>query len=321
MNALSFLIFVLLQIAFLPLALVGILIVAYKQMVVSKRLGVSQTAIEVLNGRWAMHVFDIRKDRATAELADSVPNTSTFGLWLALFPLWVKYKMSGRYFAYPRVPEVGAEGIVDLVVARTLYFDRIIERVASDVEQFVLLGAGFDTRSYGKLKEKGLTFFELDQAATQTLKIESLLTAGIDISHVTFVEVNFSKDSAFQKLGESGYDPSKKTLFLWEGVTLYLNEADVRKTLQDIRGNAAPGSVVVADIYGDRMIRLGTSTAGKKALEYTNEGLGFGLPFATNFEDSLRNFLEGEKLQQGELLFMGKNSPKGPFMVVVEICV
>jgi hypothetical protein len=102
MSVFSFPVFVLLQIAFLPLALVGVLLVAYKQMVVSKRLGVSQTAIEVLNGRWTMHVFDIRRDQAAAQLAGIVPNTSTFGLWLVLFPLWVKHKMSGTYFGYPR---------------------------------------------------------------------------------------------------------------------------------------------------------------------------------------------------------------------------
>ena len=319
MSILSFLIFILLQIAFLPLAIAGFLIVAYKQMVVSKKLGVSQTAIEVLNGRWTMHVFDIRKDQTTAQLANTIPNTSTFGLWLVLFPLWVKYKLSGKLFGYPRVPEEGTEGIRDIVVARTLYFDRIIERTVSDVEQFVLLGSGFDTRPYGTLKKEGLTFFELDQATTQKLKIESLLAAGVDISHVTFVEVDFSKESNFQKLVESGYDPSKKTLFLWEGVTLYLGEADVRKTLQDIRGHAAPGSTIVADIYGERMIRLGTSAAGKRALEYTNEGFGFGLPFASNFENSLKDFLDSENLKQGESYFMGKNSTEGPFMVVVEI--
>jgi methyltransferase (TIGR00027 family) len=319
MSVLSFPVFVLLQIAFLPLAIVGILLVAYRQMVVSKRLGVSQTAIEVLNGRWTMHVFDIREDRATARLASTVPNTSTFGLWLVLFPLWVKYKMSGTYFGYPRVPEEGAEGIGDLVVARTLYFDRIIERVVGDVEQFVLLGAGFDTRPYGTLKSQEVAFFELDQTMTQTLKVESLVAAGIDKSHVTFVEVDFSNESIFQKLCASGYDRSKKTLFLWEGVTLYLNEADVRKTLQDIRGHAAPGSVVVADFYGERMIRVGSSSIGKKALEYTNEGLGFGLPLAIDFEDSLRDFIESEDLRLGESHFMGKGSSKGPFMVVVEL--
>lgn len=56
-----------------------------------------------------MHVFDIRKDLAVAQLAGVMPNTSTFGLWLFLFPLWAKYKLSGTYFGYPRVPEERTE--------------------------------------------------------------------------------------------------------------------------------------------------------------------------------------------------------------------
>jgi methyltransferase (TIGR00027 family) len=193
--------------------------------------------------------------------------------------------------------------------------------VVGDVEQFVLLGAGFDTRPYGTLERQGLAFFELDQPTTQELKIEGLLAAGIDTSHVTFVEVDFSEESVFQKLRANGYDPSKKTLFLWEGVTLYLDEVDVRKTLQDIRGHTAAGSVVVADFYGERMIRAGSGSVGRKALEYSNEGFGFGLPFATDFKDSLRDFLDSEGVKQGESYFMGRSSSKGPFMVVVELCV
>ena len=319
MGVVSILVFVVLQIAFLPLALVGFVLVGYKQMVVSRRLGVSQTGIEILNGRWTMHVFDVRKDLATAQLAGAMPNTSTFGLWLCLFPLWVKYKMSGTYFGYPRVPEEGTEGIADIVVARTLYFDRIIERVVADMEQFVVLGAGYDTRPYGTLKKDGLAFFELDQPATQELKIAGLHAAGIDTSHVSFVRVDFSQESIFEQLRASGYDPSKRTLFLWEGVTLYLDEKDVRKTLSDIRAHAAPGSVVVADFYGERMIRVGSGTLGRKSLEYTNEGFSFGLPFATDYREVLERFLGSEGMKPGESRFMGSSNAKGPFMVVAEI--
>lgn len=321
MSLLSMVVFVLLQIAFIPLTIFGVVLVGYKQMAVSKKLGVSQTGIEILNGRWTMDVFDIRKDEATVKLANAIPNTSTFGLWLFLFPFWVKYKLSGTYFLYPRVPAEGDESITDLVAARTLYFDAIIERVVNDVEQFVLLGAGYDTRAYGALRDRGLEFFEVDQNPTQALKIETLEAAGIDASHVTFVEVDFSKDDLFGKLAANGYDSSKKTLFLWEGVTLYLSGEDVRKTIRDVRENSAKGSVIVADIYGERMLKLGTNAAGKKTLDYTNEGLGFGLSFASDYEGDLKGFLESEGVTQGESHFMGKNSPKGPFVVVTELCV
>ena len=226
--------------------------------------------------------------------------------------------MSGAYFAYPRVPEEGSEGIGDIVVARTLYFDRIIQRVVGDRDQFVLLGAGYDTRAYGELKAEGLAFFELDQATTQQLKVASLHKAGIDTDHVTFLPVDFSQESAFEKLRTGGYDPTKRTLFLWEGVTLYLHAENVRKTLQGIREHAAAGSVVVADFYGERVLRMGSGSLGKKSLEYTDEGFAFGLPFATDFEETLQHFLDCEGMRQGESFFMGRTSAKGPFMVVAE---
>lgn len=315
----SFVVFLVLQIAFLPLAVVGFVIVAYKQLAVSKRLGVSQTMVEVLNARWTMHVFDMREDVASARLADSIPNTSPFGLWLVLFPLWVKYKMSGAYFGYPKVPDEGRENLINFMVARTLYIDRIIRRVLGDMDQFVLLGAGYDTRAYGEFKRDGTAVFELDQTHNQELKVTSLGNAGIDAAHVTFVPVDFSRDDIFEKLQAAGYDTAKKTIFLWEGVTLYLAEEDVRKTLRDVREHAAPGSVVVADFYAERSIRMGSGSVVKKTLEYTDETLGFGLPFETDHEQALQRFVNSEGLTVGETTFLGSSGKKGPFMVVAEL--
>ncbi len=319
MRLLSFVVFLVLQIAFLPLAVVGFVVVAYKQMVVSRRLGVSQTMVEVLNGRWTMHVFDMRQDVASLRLARCVPNTSTLGLWLVLLPLWVKYKLSGVYFGYPRIPAEGREGLSDFMMARTLYIDRVIRGAVGGMDQFVVLGAGYDTRAYGEFKRDELAIFELDQARSQELKIGTLDSAGIDAAHVTFVPVDFSRDDAFEKLRAAGYDPTKKTLFLWEGVTLYLAEKDVRRTLRDIRKHAAPGSVVVADLYADRFIRMGSGSLAKKTLEYTDETLGFGLPLATDYEQNLQRFVSSEELTVAQTFFMGRSGSKGPFMVVAEL--
>jgi len=62
MTVLSKLVYFPLQVLFIPVAIVGVVIVAYKQLVVSKRLGLSQTAVEVINGRWTMHIFGPRQD-------------------------------------------------------------------------------------------------------------------------------------------------------------------------------------------------------------------------------------------------------------------
>lgn len=319
MSFLSLLIYIPLQIAFIPMAIIGVILVSYRQLLVSKRLGVSQTAIEVLNGRWTMHVFGIRQDPATAKLAATVPNTSLVGLWLVLFPLWLKHRISGKFFVYPRVPEAGNEGFGEIVVVRTLHFDRIIERVIPGVEQIVVMGAGYDTRAYGDFSHHDVVFYELDQPVVQEHKRKVLADAELDSSHVCFVPVDFSTQNAFEQLIGAGFDSSKKTLFLWEGVTLYLTEEDIRNTMRDVRRHAPAGSILLADLYGDRLLEFSKPKAIQKTLDLTNEGFSFALPFSTDHEQTLREFVESEGFSLGEAQFMGSSHDKGPFMVVAEM--
>ncbi len=321
MKFISFFLFVVLQIAFIPLAIIGLILVFYRQMVVSKRLGVSQTAIEVLNCRWIMHIFDIRHDIATSKLTATVPNSSTVGLWLCLLPLWLKYKVSGELFLYPRIPKEGKESLADIVTVRTLFVDQVIESQIADTEQFVLMGAGYDTRAYSWSQSADRAFFEVDLAPVQQYKRRALSDAGIASDHVRFVPVNFRKQRVMEELLQAGFDFSKKTIFLWEGVTLYLPEDAVRKTMRDISDHATSGSVLIADIYADRFVQIGSTGWGKKLLEYTGEDFDFSLPFARNYDTHLSDFVESEKLSVGKTFFMGSENTKGPFMVVVEMIV
>ncbi len=319
MSVLSWIVYIPLQVAFVPFAIFGAALVAYRQVVVSKRLGLPQSAVEILNGRWTMHVFGMRPDPASARLAATLPNDSLFGLWLFLFPLWVKARISGKLFLYPRAPQPGSETLLDLISARTLYFDRIIERKIAEVDQFVVMGAGYDMRAYGGFQRNGVSFFEIDQVGIQRHKRASLQKAGISCEHVRFVEVDFSKENAFTKLLEAGYDPGGKTLFLWEGVTLYLSEANVRKTMRDVRANSAPGSVLLADIYADRIIERFRRAAVGKVLEYAEEGVDFSLNFASEYEEKLSALVESESMSMGETFFLGSKNAAGPYVAVVEM--
>lgn len=322
-DILALIIFIILQILFIPLAIIGALLVAYKQLIVSKNLGVSQTAIEIINGRWTMHIFGLRDDHAAAKLASVLPNTSTFGLWLALTPLYVYYRISGSTRWYPVIAEAGKEGIANLVLNRTGYFDSIINKAKDYADQFVILGAGLDTRAYNDLKECGLKIFELDQAANQRHKLKYLQKAGIDTAHVTFVETDFLEESWFSSLVEAGYDPGKRTIFLWEGVTLYLGENSVRNTLRKVKANAAEGSIIAADIYA-RSFVTGDYAPGLKAslpiLDTTDEQLAFGIDMEDDgYQEALESFVTSEELTLGETYFMGYKTKKGTWMVVAEI--
>ncbi|MAT99078.1 MAG: hypothetical protein CL608_18180 [Anaerolineaceae bacterium] len=322
-NILALTIFVILQILFIPLAIVGAIWTGYKQIVVSKRLGVSQTAIEIINGRWTMHVFGLRDDDAAAKLAAVLPNTSTLGLWLALFPLYAYSRIAGATRWYPTIAKMGEEKLFNLIMNRTGYFDSIIDKVKDDAEQFVVMGAGFDTRAYNELKKSGLKMFELDQATTQKLKRTYLEKAGIDTTHVTFVETNFSQEDWFNSLVAAGYDATKRTIFLWEGVTLYLGETAVRNTLRTVKANAAEGSIIAADIYAKSFV-TGEYDSRMKAtmpiLDVTDEKLSFGLGMADGaYQQSLTSFATSEGLTIGESYFMGYKTEKGVWVVVVEL--
>ena len=54
--------YILIQVAFLPIAIVGLIDALLKEMIYSKKLGVSFTAIQALQYRWIMHYFDTRPD-------------------------------------------------------------------------------------------------------------------------------------------------------------------------------------------------------------------------------------------------------------------
>lgn len=321
-NILAFILFIILQILFIPLAIIGAILVGYKQLIVSKNLGVSQTAIEIINGRWTMHIFGLRDDPAAAKLTPVLPNSSTFGLWLALFPLYAHYRISGSTQWYPAIAPAGEEGLAHLILNRTGYFDSIIDKAKNDAEQFVLMGAGLDTRAYNDLKNSGLKIFELDQSTTQQHKRKYLQKAGIDTTHVTFVETDFSQKSWFNSLIPAGYDPHKRTIFLWEGVTLYLGEESVRHTLRTIKANAAAGSLIIADIYAKSFV-TGEYTPGLKAtlpiLDTTDEQLAFGLEMANDHQHTLESFVTSEGLTLGETYFMGYKTKKGTWMVVAEL--
>ena len=133
------------------------------------------------------------------------------------------------------------------------------------------------------------------------------------------MSVDFSKENAFDKLIEAGFERAKKTLFLWEGVTLYLSESEVRKTIQGVRCHAPAGSILLADFYAERFINLGKKSFAKEILDSTNEGLNFNLPLTTDYEKTLQKFAESESMTVAETYFLGSTSDKGPFMVVAEL--
>ena len=125
-------------------------------------------------------------------------------------------------------------GLNEYMIARTAYFDRLFkDALNNETPQIVLLGAGYDSRAYrfGELNQ-GTEIFELDIGTTQERKKKCLKKAKIETpQQVTLVPTNFNKDSLKDVLENAGFQDHQKTLFIWEGVSYYLDAESVDATL------------------------------------------------------------------------------------------
>jgi methyltransferase (TIGR00027 family) len=138
-------------------------------------------------------------------------------------------------------------GAVGNVCGRTRFFDeQMRQAIEQGATQVVILGAGYDTRAL-RLQRQGVRFFEVDHPATQADKRGKLASLGLSFSPI-FVAVDFTKDDLVVELQRAGFSPAQKTFFLWEGVTMYLSEAETNHTLAALGTLAAPGSLLAFDV-------------------------------------------------------------------------
>lgn len=141
-------------------------------------------------------------------------------------------------------------GMDELMIARTAFYDGLFkDALNNNFPQIVLLGAGYDTRALRFADLNNATrIIELDVLSTQNNKKKCLEKADIRIpEHVTFASVDFNKESIPHVLEKAGYDRHLKTLFIWEGVTMYLEPASVDTTLEVITRFSDSDSIIAFD--------------------------------------------------------------------------
>jgi len=136
------------------------------------------------------------------------------------------------------------------VNARTHHIDAIVQGALREgVTQVVILGSGFDSRAYRfHSAHPAVRFFELDLPETIAAKKRRLRQAFICLhAQVTLAPIDFDRQSLDEVLPPLGYDTRRKTLFILEGVTMYISEAGTAATLAFVRRHAARGSRIVFD--------------------------------------------------------------------------
>ncbi|MBA7662553.1 hypothetical protein ES703_70582 [subsurface metagenome] len=170
---------------------------------------------------------------------------------------------------------------------------------------------------------QNIRVFELDQEATQNLKVEALKKAGIENNWISYLPIDFNNESWSEKLLKSGFDSEKQTFFHWEGVTPYLEEEVIRQTLQSMTSISPKGSVLSFNFYSKSIItgvgswseRMGMKTAKKSGHEFL-----FGID--TSGDEELKQFLKESGFSLKDVTLIGKKTEKSdPFLGVAEAVV
>ena len=172
---------------------------------------------------------------------------------------------------------IAPQGIYEYVVARTKYIDSIFKRALSEhFEQILIFGAGFDTRAIRFQDAIGNTrIFELDVPATQQAKIGQYKKRHIGVPQsLKFIPIDFDKESLAINLNEAGFHKQKRSLFLLEGLLMYLQPQSVDETFCTIQNFSGKGSWVVFDYIHASVLRNEGIYYGEAKIKNTVSGVG-----------------------------------------------
>ncbi len=175
--------------------------------------------------------------------------------------------------------EYRAPGMQAGIAARTRYIDDLVlQEVANGITQLVILGAGYDSRALRLEPLKNIRVFEVDFPDTQAHKLSKLAELKVlSTEHITHVPIDFNTQNLGDVLNTAGYAMDKKTLFIWEGVTMYLSADAVDENLAFIATNNALGSSVYFDYFMksvmDGTCLLPESVALRKMSSFNSDGV------------------------------------------------
>jgi methyltransferase (TIGR00027 family) len=305
--------FRLIQIVSFPIELVGYVLFVTKSILFSRKSGVSMTALAPLYMRYMRHQLGVRLDEPGVRLMMALPNVSHLGIRLFTGPTILASRLTGYVPAVYRYPYQGKPSVPYESAARTAFFDAALARHLGDIKQFVLLGAGWDTRSYQMPKD--IYCFEVDMEKTQQTKRAMLEKVGLDTTRVAFVLVDLLKENWLEKLVNAGFESDKPSFFLWEGVTMYLDREAVEKTLRIIASTAS-GSVVAFDYFNADLVESQSLSMRytRAVLNATGEPIRFGIESAPPSSKYVAAFLASCGLSMEEQCNFGEETDRKPAM-------
>jgi len=186
-------------------------------------------------------------------------------------------------------------GVNGAIVARIRFIDEVVNQCLSeDFQQMVIIGAGYDTRAYriSGVSEK-LNVFEVDHPLTGKIKKKIIADVfGTLPGHVTYVPVVFGEDRMDRKLMENGFQKECKTLFIAEGLLMYIPPRAADGLLAFITAASLPDSIFVADYFSPDVIDGTSPLKEARVLRQFVENEGSTLKFGIEQKNAQDFFIQ-----------------------------
>lgn len=190
---------------------------------------------------------------------------------------------------------IAPSGIYEYVMARTRVFDHyFVQALRDGFTQVVIMGAGMDTRALRfATQNKGTRVYELDMPRIQQAKLDIYQKKAVNLPpELVFVGADLNVQDLAQVLAEAGFRKGRKTLFLCEGLFMYLNAEAVDQTLEFIKKNTAADSRLVFDYVLASVLRREHNLHGEQEIYETVSRTGEEWTFGIE-ADAVDRFLTG----------------------------
>lgn len=172
-----------------------------------------------------------------------------------------------------RFPSGGRSPMAELLERRTRWFDEVTLRcMEGGIGQVVIVAAGYDCRAL-RFRTAGVRFIELDHPSTSADKQRILHEMDVDVAEVAYAAADFIVDDVGAALAAAGHEAENATLFLVEGLLIYLPEEVIESLLSGLRTRSASGSRLAVSISRGRSpeFRARVAALGEDARSSFNE--------------------------------------------------
>jgi len=227
---------------------------------------------------------------------------------------WILDAVTGRFSvlfdiplfrAYARsVERKTLPGIsVHNVIRKRWIEDKVREVLAHGCSQVVVLGAGYDTLAYRLHRQfSQVDWWEIDHPATQSRKRAALDKHGGVQGNLGLIAVDFSEQTLSGVLKSTqGFDPQTGTIYIAEGMLMYLSESEIDELMQTVYELSGSPSYLMGTALepapDGRLIIQGASESVNKQLQQVGEPFLWGIA-----RTALPAFLESHAFKAKEIV-------------------